>query len=171
MKGVGEWAKKLIAIFAKIEDGILLLILVGMVFLAFLQIMLRNVFGIGLIWIEPLVRQMLLWVALVGAMVATRDHNHITVDAVSRFLPPGRIKAATGCLCDTFATLVCSLLTYSTFLVFYREFSNPLLGDILPGLPHWASLLTLPVAFGAMSLRFARFSFIAFLHTLKGEPS
>ncbi len=159
------------AFFAKVEDGILILILVGMVFLAFLQILLRNVFGVGLIWIEPLVRQMLLWVALAGAMVATRDHNHITVDAISRFLPAGRIKSAARLLCDTFAALVCGLLTYSTFFVFYREFQDPLLGNIMPGLPHWASLLTLPVAFGVMTLRFARFSLLALRNTLKGGAS
>ncbi len=168
---MGEKPRDPFAFFAKIEDGILVLILVGMVFLAFLQIVLRNFFGIGLIWIEPLVRQMLLWVALAGAMVATRDHNHITVDAVSRFLPRGRIKSAAGLLCDTFAAVVCGLLTYSTFLVFQREFQDPLLGNIMPGLPHWASLLTLPVAFGVMTLRFVRFSFLSLRNTLKGETS
>ncbi len=156
------------AIFARIEDGILVLILVAMVLLAFVQILLRNVFGIGLIWIEPLVRQMLLWVALAGAMVATRDHNHITVDAVSRFLPPGRIRPAARLLCDAFSALICGLLTYATFLVFYREFQDPLLGDILPGLPHWGSLLTLPLAFGVMTLRFLRFSAISLHDTLRG---
>ena len=168
---VDEKSTNPFVIFAKIEDGILVLILVAMIFLAFLQIVLRNVFGVGLIWVEPLVRQMLLWVALVGAMVATRDHNHITVDAVSRFLPPGRVKSASGLLCDTFAAVVCALLTYSTFLVFHREFQDPLLGNIMPGLPHWASLLTLPVAFGVMTLRFVRFSFLSLRNTLRGEAS
>jgi len=167
----GETPNNPFVIFAKIEDGVLMLILVSMVFLAFLQIVLRNVFGIGLIWVEPLVRQMLLWIALAGAMVATRDHNHITVDAVSRFLPPGRIKFASGLLCDTFAAIVCGLLTYSTFLVFHREFQDPLLGNIMPGLPYWASLLALPIAFGVMTLRFVRFSFLSLRNTLKGESS
>lgn len=166
---VEERSKNPFVIFAKVEDGILMLILVGMVLLAFMQIVLRNVFGIGLIWVEPLVRQMLLWVALAGAMVATRDHNHITVDAVSRFLPPGRIKSAAGLLCDAFAAVVCGVMTYSTFLVFYREFQDPLLGNIMPGLPHWASLLTLPIAFGVMTLRFVRFSFLSMRSALKGE--
>jgi len=159
------------SIFAMIEDSLLMLILVAIVCLAFLQIVLRNVFGIGLIWIEPLVRQMLLWVALAGAMVATRDHNHITVDAVSRFLPPGRIKFASGFLCDTFAAIVCGLLTYSTFLVFHREFHDPQLGNFMPGLPHWASLLTLPIAFGVMTLRFVRFGFLSLRNTLKGKAA
>lgn len=164
-----EEKKSAFAFLARLEDGVLMLILVGMVLLSFIQIMLRNVFGIGLIWIDPLVRQMLLWVTLVGAMVATRGHNHVTVDAISRYLPPGRMKFATGFICDTFATIVCALLTYSTFRVFYMEFQDPLGGHIMPGLPLWGTLLTLPVAFGVMTLRFLRFSILSLLHTVKGE--
>lgn len=145
-----------------------MLILVGMIVLSFLQIMLRNVFGIGLVWIEPLVRQMLLWVALMGAVVATRDHNHISVDALSRFLPPGRIKYAAGFVCDAFAMIICALLTYSTFLVFKLEFQDPQGGYIMPGLPLWGSLLTLPVAFGIMTLRFVRFSVLSLLNLVRG---
>lgn len=161
--------KSPLAFLARIEDGVLIIILMGMVLLAFIQIMLRNIFGIGLIWIDPLVRQMLLWVTLAGAMVATRDHKHITVDAITRYLPPGKIKFATGFICDTFATIVCALLTYSTFRVFHMEFQDPLGGYVMPGLPLWASLLTLPVAFSVMTLRFLRFSIRSLLHTVKGE--
>lgn len=160
-----------IAFLAKLEEGLLMLILVGMVSLSFIQIMLRNVFGIGLIWIDPLVRQMLLWITLVGAMVATRGHNHITVDTINRYLPSGRIKSATGFICDAFATIVCALLTHSTFRVFHMEFQDPLGGYIMPGLPLWASLLTMPVAFGVMTLRFLRLAIISLLSTAKGETN
>jgi len=164
-----EEKKRIRTFLARLEDGILMLILVGMVLLAFIQIFLRNIFGIGLIWIDPLVRQMLLWVTLVGAMVATRDHKHITVDAISRYLPPGRIKYATGFICDIFATIVCALLTYSTFLVFQMEFQDPVGGEIMTGLPLWASLLTLPVAFAVMTLRFFRFTIFSLFLTIKGD--
>jgi TRAP-type C4-dicarboxylate transport system permease small subunit len=154
---------------ARLEDAVLMLILVGMVLLAFIQILLRNIFGIGLIWIDPLVRQMLLWLTLVGSMVATRDHKHITEDAIGRYLPQGRIKLATGFISNTFATIVCALLTYSTFLVFQMEFQDPVGGDIITGFPLWASLLTLPVAFSVMTLRFFRCSIFSLLRTVKGD--
>jgi len=154
--------------FWKVEDGLLMLILVGMIVLSFLQIVLRNVLGIGLVWIDPLVRQMLLWVALTGAVVATRDHNHITVDAVSRFLPPGRFRSGAGFLCDTFAMIICALLTYSTFLVFRMEFQDPQGGYIMPGIPLWGSLATLPLAFAVMTLRFVRFSVLSLIHLVRG---
>jgi TRAP-type C4-dicarboxylate transport system permease small subunit len=114
---------------------------------------------------------MLLWVALVGAMVATRDHNHITVDAISRFLPQGRIKSAARFICDTFATVICALLTYSTFRVFHMEFQDPQGGYIMAGLPLWGSLATLPAAFGVRAIRFLRFTFLSLLDTLKGNKS
>jgi TRAP-type C4-dicarboxylate transport system permease small subunit len=107
---MAEKIKSSPAFLARLEDAVLMFILVGMVLLAFTQIFLRNIFGIGLIWIDPLVRQMLLWVTLVGAMVATRDHKHITEDAIGRYLPQGRIKLATGFISNTFATIVCALL-------------------------------------------------------------
>jgi TRAP-type C4-dicarboxylate transport system permease small subunit len=164
-----EEKKSPLAFLARLEDGVLIIIIIGMVLLAFTQIMLRNVFGIGLIWIDPLVRQMLLWLTLAGAMVATRDHKNITVDAITRYLPPGRIKHATDCICEAFAAIVCALLSYSTFSVFFMEFQDPLGGNIMPGLPLWASLLTLPLAFGVMTLRFLRFSISSLLLTIKGE--
>ncbi len=155
---------------ARIEDSLLVLLLVAMIVLAFLQILLRNVFGIGLVWIEPLVRQMLLWVALLGGMVATREHNHITVDAFSRFLK-GRARSAVGFLCDTFAAVVCALLTYATFQVFAQEFRDPKLGQLVTGLPAWASLATLPAAFSVMAVRFGRFALRNFRDSIRGAPA
>jgi TRAP-type C4-dicarboxylate transport system permease small subunit len=49
------------------------------------------------------------------------------------------------------------------------EFQDPLGGHIMPGLPLWASLLTLPVAFAVMTLRFFRFSVLSLVHTVRGE--
>lgn len=158
-----------LAFFARLEDALLVLILMGMVILSFTQILLRNIFATGLVWIDPLVRQMLLWVTLTGAMVAARRHKHITVDAISRYLPQGRIKSAAGFICDTFAMIICALLTYSTFRVFHMEYQDPLGGNIIHGLPLWASLLTMPVAFGVMTLRFLRFSILSLIQTFRGE--
>ncbi len=161
--------KHYLSFLSRIEDGILILILMSMVFLSFLQIILRNIFGIGLLWLDPLVRQMLLWVTLIGAMVAARENKHVTVDAVNRFLPTGRAKYAVRFICDTFAAIVCALLMYSTFIVFHMEFQNPMGEQIMPGLPLWATLLTMPIAFSVMTLRFIRFSFLSLLYTLKGR--
>ena len=75
---------------ARLEEGILIFLLVSMIILSFTQIVLRNLFETGLIWIDPLVRQMLLWITLVGAMVATRAMLKNETRSVSLFMkhPP-----------------------------------------------------------------------------------
>ncbi|MDZ7685875.1 MAG: TRAP transporter small permease subunit [Gammaproteobacteria bacterium] len=70
-----------------IEDGALIAALVSMLSMALLQIVLRNFFGTSLLWIEPFVRILVLWIAVLGAMVATRQGNHISIDVVARYVP------------------------------------------------------------------------------------
>jgi len=62
------------------------LLLGAMLALSFLQIILRNVAGTGILWIDPLLRHLLLWVGFAGATLATRLDRHINVDAVTRLL-------------------------------------------------------------------------------------
>ena len=63
------------------------------VVLAALQIVLRYGFDSGIAWADPLLRVLVLWLGLLGALAATRDRRHITIDVLSRMLP-ARAKAA-----------------------------------------------------------------------------
>ena len=71
-----------------IEDGLLVVLLTGMIGLGVAQILLRNLWQTSLSWGDPLLRIALLWLTLLGAIVATRDRNHIRIDLLSHFLPP-----------------------------------------------------------------------------------
>ena len=150
-----------------IEEGLLTLLLLTMVLLAFLQIVLRNLFGTGLVWADPLSRHLLLWLALAGALVATGEERHISVDAIRRLLPR-RLHPLASLFGSAFSTLVSAFLTYATFIVFYGEFKTPQ-GYILQGLPLWASLGVMPIAFLLITLRSARITLITLLSVLKGE--
>ena len=48
------------------EDGILVVLLSVMILLAAAQILLRNVFDIGLFWGDQTLRILVLWVSLMG---------------------------------------------------------------------------------------------------------
>jgi len=72
----------------KFEDWFLIVLLAIMVLLAVAQIFYRNMFGIGLVWADPLLRTMVLWVALAGAVIATRTNNHIRIDFFTRYISP-----------------------------------------------------------------------------------
>ena len=66
----------------KLEDWFLISMLATMVVLAIAQIFYRNVFGAGVVWIDPLLRVLVLWVAIAGAVVAARNDNHIRIDFI-----------------------------------------------------------------------------------------
>jgi C4-dicarboxylate transporter, DctQ subunit len=75
-----------------IEVGFLALLLAALVFLGCLQIVLRNFFHRGLIWADPLMRHIVLWIGCLGGALATTKMRHIGIDVLTRFLPK-RAKA------------------------------------------------------------------------------
>ena len=72
-------------IFRLIESGILIALLTGMITVAAYQVVARNFFDTGLVWGDALVRILVLWITLFGAMVASRKDEHIRIDLISNF--------------------------------------------------------------------------------------
>ena len=107
-----------------LEDGLLVFILCALVLLAVSQILLRNLWDSAISWGDPTLRVLVLWLALLGAMSATRDGNHIRIDLLSHYLPSSlRRLARRGT--DLFAALVCSLLAWhSGRFVFFEKFDR-----------------------------------------------
>jgi TRAP-type C4-dicarboxylate transport system permease small subunit len=151
---------RLSRILARAEDGLLALLLTLMVLLAAGQILARNLFGTGLVWGEPLLRLLVLWITLLGALAATRDGHHIRIDALSRFLGPtarGRVRRLT----DGFAAGVCGLLAWHGGRLVQMEWQDGL--ELFAGVPAWLGELIIPAGFGLMALRLA-------LQALFGPP-
>lgn len=158
---------RLLRTAASVEDGILVLLLMAMIALAGTQILLRNLLETGLEWGDPLLRVTVLWLGLLGAMAATRDDNHISIDVVSRFLPP-RAKTASRLVTDLFTATVCGLLAYhgARFVLFEKEAGSIAFGFV----PTWVCELILPFGFGIIALRFC-VSFVLRLRQLAGAVS
>lgn len=108
-------------ILAAVEDGILVSLLTVMIGLAGTQILLRNLWDTSIGWGDPLLRVTVMWVGLLGAMAASRDDNHITIDLVSRFLE-GRAEAATRIITGLVGAVVCTALAWHgmRFVLFER---------------------------------------------------
>ena len=158
---------RLLRIAASVEDGILVLLLMAMIALAGTQILLRNLLETGLEWGDPLLRVTVLWLGLLGAMAATRDDNHISIDIVSRFLPP-RAKTASRLVTDLFTATVCGLLAYhgARFVLFEKEAGSLAFGFV----PAWVCELIMPFGFGIIALRFC-VSFVLRVRQLAGSAS
>lgn len=134
------------------EDLVLAFLLGLLVLLAVMQIVLRTVFDTGLLWLDPLLRALVLWVAMLGAMVAAREGRHIGMDLASRMLPPvpARIARLASWL---FAAAVSALLAWQAGRMVADERA---LGAIaFARVPVWWLQAILPVAFAVIALRLA----------------
>lgn len=132
-------------------DGLLVLLLGAMILLAATQILLRNAFDGGFIWADGSLRMMVLWVALLGAVSASRDDDHIRIDVLSRFLPPLGVRIA-RIVTDLFTTSVCAAVAYYAWglVQLSQEFET----EVLAGLPEWWFQMILPAGFGLIALRY-----------------
>jgi C4-dicarboxylate transporter DctQ subunit len=135
----------------RLEDLLLAGMLLALVLLAALQILLRIGFDSGLGWAEGVSRVGVLWVALLGALGATRQRQHIMIDAVPRLLPP-RARRVLWALTQCAAALVAATLAWfgAGLVALEREAPVP----FLAGVPSWVPMLALPLGFGLMAVRF-----------------
>ncbi|MFA6033059.1 MAG: TRAP transporter small permease [Myxococcota bacterium] len=134
-----------------IEDGMLVCVLMVMILLAFAQIILRNFAGTGFVWGDSLLRILVLWIGLVGAMIATREDNHITVDLLTPILS-ARWKTVVRIATDAFTSTVCALLAYGSVVFLIDERKGG--GIAFAWVPDWVAESILPLAFAVISLRY-----------------
>ncbi|MBZ0274279.1 TRAP transporter small permease [bacterium] len=160
-------APRPLSIVHRAEDYFLALLLTAMIVLAVLQIVLRNGFDTGLSWIDPLLRTLVLWVGLLGAVVATRQDRHIAIDLVSKFFAPRR-AAVVRIGTDIFTCVVSALVAYAgvRFVRDEMEVGNTTFADI----PVWITEIVIPFAFGVIAIRYARFAVIHVVEAVRGAP-
>lgn len=133
------------------EDTLLAGVFIVMLLLAGAQIVMRNFFDAGFAWIDPLLRVLVLWVAMLGAITATRDDRHISIDVLSRFVP-ANILPWTKRVVALATSVVCALLAWHTFRFVRDEYAY---SDVeVAGLPVWIWQSILPLGFALMTLRF-----------------
>jgi TRAP-type C4-dicarboxylate transport system permease small subunit len=127
-----------------VEDALLALLLGSIVLLAPLQIVLRIVFDAGLVWADPLLRLLVLWVALFGALAASRTDRQIAIDVASKFLSP-RARAGVGVATGLFTAVVCGVIAYHAgrFVLGEREFG----AIAFSGIPAWMCEVVIPITF------------------------
>jgi TRAP-type C4-dicarboxylate transport system permease small subunit len=137
------------------EDSVLVVILSGMILLASSQIVLRNFLNIGFIWSDELLRMLVLWIAVAGAVAASRKDKHINIAILDRFLPEKSLRAA-KLLINLFTATVCGLVTWFSyqFVRTSHEFGDLIVGNV----PAWLLQLVLPVGFGLISYRYFMFA-------------
>ena len=137
--------------FYRIEYALLVLFLGSMVILAFMQVVLRNFFGTGVIWADTIVRHLVLWSGFVGAALATSEERHISIDALTKFLSP-HVKRIVLVITSLFAAVVCTFLASAAWTYLLEERANG--GDLVLSIPTWVALLIIPVGYILLAFHF-----------------
>ncbi|MBW2229223.1 MAG: TRAP transporter small permease subunit [Deltaproteobacteria bacterium] len=150
-------AARALAWLHALEDIVLALLLGAMVLLAPLQIFLRNFFDLGIAWADPLLRVLVLWVGLLGAVAASRGNRQISVDVVSRLLAP-RPQAALGVVTGAFTTFVSAFVAWQAarFVATEFQYESIAFSDIQA----WIFQIVIPFSFGAIALRYALYTIV-----------
>lgn len=122
-----------------------------MIVLAAAQIFLRNFFDTGFLWADPLLRILVLWIAMLGALAASRGNRQITVDIVPRVVPEWVRPYLLAFTCLITAT-VSGIIAFhaARYVLIEAQASTRTVFD----LPGWVPLLIIPLAFGAIALRY-----------------
>lgn len=134
------------------ENTILVLLLIAMIVLAVGQIALREIFETGVIWVDELVKLLVLWIAMLGSVAASRDDRHLRIDVVSHLLSM-RMIALTRLAVEIFAAIICGVVAWNAcrWAQLELEYHDTVLIDS----PAWLAHGIVPVAFLLMTYRFS----------------
>ena len=134
-----------------IENAALVILLGALILLAVLQIVLRVFFSFGFVWADELVRLLVLWIALVASIAASRGNRHLRIDILSHFVAE-KYARVPRIIVDAFAAVMCGILAWHSwrYLNLVVEFGDTVLVD----LPAWIAYALLPLSFALMCYRF-----------------
>ncbi|MBN1878687.1 TRAP transporter small permease [bacterium] len=143
--------KTLTRIYQWFENSVMVLLLAALLLLCFGQVGGRLLANSGFESGDEIIYHLVLWTGLWGAILATRQKEHITIDIVSRFVS-GRKRHLIQAITNAFSAGICSILLYAS-IHFIRD--EMIYNDRrIIGLPLWIWQIIIPYAFTTMSLRF-----------------
>lgn len=146
---------RLLRVITRLENIALLALFSGMILIAAGQILLRNVFDMGLVWGDQALRVLVLWLGLVGAVVGSRENKHINMDVLLRFFAEPA-KAASRGIVGLFTVGVCGVMAYHGARFVYLDYQAGIAA--VGKVPVWILELIIPIGFGLMALRYLVYS-------------
>ena len=106
--------KQINALFFKLAEFTLVVMLSAMVIMVFGNVVLRYGFNDGIISSEELSRFLFIWITFLGAIVTMRDNAHLGLDSIVRKLSLTGKKLAFG-ISNLMMLGCCILMFYGTF--------------------------------------------------------
>ena len=146
-----HWIYKLYKLLLKIETGLLTALLLSTILIAVAQIVLRNLFDYGLFWAESYIRLSVLWVVLLGAMIASRNNEHISIDFFVHKMNE-KIRLIVQRFTDLFSAMLCFVIAYHSYVFIQSEYQDG--GMAFGNIPNWFCEAIIPFTFVIIACRY-----------------
>jgi TRAP-type C4-dicarboxylate transport system permease small subunit len=142
---------RILNLLYRIEEGVLVSLLMVMIVLAVGQIFMRNIFESGIVWGDPLLRILVLWISLVGGMIAAREDRHINVDILTSYMSK-KTRLMVRSFVNVAVGLICTIMVwYGIKFVRMEGVSN---NSAFASVPTWICAGIIPFAFMIISVRY-----------------
>ena len=147
-----KFLHKIQTFIVQLECFSVILLLLLMCILAFGQVILRNLFNFSFVWADVVVRMSVLWVAILGASLATSERSHIRINFGTK--PPPKPYDS---YLEAFLTLLATAVSFFFSLVALKfvsvEIDSKSIVDALNA-PEWVFTIIFPIGFIIMTLKF-----------------
>ncbi|TVQ41982.1 MAG: TRAP transporter small permease [Wenzhouxiangella sp.] len=151
-----NWFESVQRQLERLESTALTILLLGLVGLGLTQIVMRNVFGMALPWADGAMRAMVLWLAMIAAVVAAGRFRHIRIDLLSRLLPP-KLVTIIHVLMMLLTAAVCLAMSWLSLRMAALEYEFQTAAFL--GVQTWMVQLIVPIGFALMAVRFVAAAF------------
>lgn len=135
----------------QVENTLAVSALLTMAILPVLELVLRNIFGIGVPGATGYVQNLSLWVGFLGAMITSRERRHLNL-AAGFLVVPRRAQGLATAFSAAISAVVASGLCWASLQFTLAETDSMV--RIGGWLPTWVVIAVLPIAFAVITLRF-----------------
>ncbi len=151
MPAINKPLQKTLKLLHSFEDGALILLVITIIALSCSQIILRNLGIGGMTWSEPAIRANVLWLAMFGALHASRQQNHISINIMSHYLTEKAHKVI-HFLVSISCTFICSTAAYYSLLFVKNEQESDVVAFL--NIPAWILEAIIPYTLTIIAIRF-----------------
>jgi C4-dicarboxylate transporter DctQ subunit len=137
----------------RVEEALIAGILGAMTILTFVQVVLRYLFNIGILWALEADFYLFAWLVLIGLSYCVRTRAHIGVNAAVSLLPP-RAQRMVGLLVVALALVYAGLMLYGSSVYIERMKIIDVEAEDIP-VKRWILSLCLPIGFALLFVRLA----------------
>jgi C4-dicarboxylate transporter DctQ subunit len=135
-------------IISYLEDNIVMVLLIVLVFLGFIQVFYRYVLELPLPWTEEMMRLAFVWSVFIGCSIGAKRKAHLGVEFIVNLLPK-RIQELIFLVIYLLCGIACLYLSYTGLQLSLIKTRLP-----VTGLPTYIANSALPVGFFLTAIRF-----------------